>query len=77
MPHESIRLFSLSQAMKWSALPVAGGLYDQHPKLLDQWAYIFARQAEERDRERRANEAKQKQKQSTPAAVSRGRASRR
>lgn len=28
--------------MKWSHLPVAGGLYDQSPVLLEQWRYIFS-----------------------------------
>ncbi len=37
--------------MKWSVLPVAGGLYDQHPDLLEQWSVIFSR--------RNAHEAKQ------------------
>lgn len=28
--------------MKWSHLPVAGGLYDQHPQLLEEWEVIFS-----------------------------------
>lgn len=45
-PSESIRMFSLCEGMKWSHLPVAGGLYDQHPKLLDEWRIIFQIRAE-------------------------------
>jgi len=28
--------------MQWNHLPVAGGIYDQHPKLLEEWSIIFA-----------------------------------
>lgn len=31
--------------MGWSALPNAGGLYDQHPQLLEEFTVIFARRA--------------------------------
>ena len=27
--------------MKWTHLPCAGGIYDQHPDLLDQWLVIM------------------------------------
>jgi hypothetical protein len=44
--------------MKWAHLPVAGGLYDQHPDLLDGFKIIFgiradyeAKEAEKRDKE--------------------------
>lgn len=30
--------------MNWTHLPVAGGLYDQDPKLLEEWHHIFSRQ---------------------------------
>jgi hypothetical protein len=36
-----MRLFSLCEAMQWAHLPVAGGIYDQHPELLEQWKVIF------------------------------------
>jgi len=47
--------------MKWSHLPVAGGLYDQHPELLEQWRFIFAKRGEyeaEQERKREAERAK-------------------
>jgi len=47
---ESLRLYSICAALKFSALPVAGGLYDQDPQLLEEWSYIIERRAE-RDRE--------------------------
>lgn len=28
--------------MNWAHLPVAGGLYDQHPELIDRFAILFA-----------------------------------
>ena len=49
--------------MKWNHLPVAGGLYDQDPILLDQWAHLFELQAEERQKE--AEKQKQEQKRNT------------
>jgi hypothetical protein len=42
--------------MKWSHLPLAGGLYDQSPDLLDQFRYIFGKRGEEQERERKKNE---------------------
>lgn len=42
--------------MQWSHLPVAGGIYDQHPKLLDEWMILFQatqeHQQQEMDRQR-------------------------
>ena len=32
--------------MRWNHLPVAGGVYDQHPQLIDQWLYIFDKKNE-------------------------------
>lgn len=59
---ESIKLFSLCENLKWTHLPVAGGLYDQHPDLLAQWRYIFsernrreAEKAKETERKAQAN----------------------
>jgi hypothetical protein len=37
--------------MKWNHLPVAGGIYDQHPKLIDEWMILFEEQAKERQRQ--------------------------
>lgn len=31
----------LAEAFDWNHLPVAGGIYDQHPKLLEDWMVIF------------------------------------
>jgi hypothetical protein len=37
--------------MRWNHLPVPGGIYDQHPKLLEQFQTIFQRLAVEEQRE--------------------------
>lgn len=48
--------------MKWNHLPVEGGLYDQHPKLLEEFRYIFATRNEyEREQEaKRESQSKSK-----------------
>ena len=38
---ESLRLFALCEATRWSHLPVQGGWYDQHPLFVDELAIIF------------------------------------
>ena len=50
--------------MEWNHLPVAGGIYDQNPLLLDQWKVIFREVNEEkkRDQEKRERESKRKKK---------------
>lgn len=48
----------MCESMKWSHLPVAGGLYDQHPKLLEEWGHIFAAKAKKEERDRREEKRK-------------------
>lgn len=43
--------------MKWAHLPVAGGLYDQDPDLLDGFQIIFAIRGEHEAEERKKEEA--------------------
>lgn len=57
---ESLRLYILCKHMKWAHLPVGGGLYDQHPKLLDDWLIIMKVDAEQQDRKMREEERKNK-----------------
>ena len=38
---ESLRLYIVCKSMKWTHLPVDGGIYDQHPKLMDEWMEIM------------------------------------
>jgi len=35
----------MCESMRWNHLPVAGGLYDQHPELLSQWQIIWEEKA--------------------------------
>lgn len=58
--------------MKWSHLPVAGGLYDQDPRLLDDWRYIFGERSKHEHEEREAEKAKQRNA-ATGAGRQRGR----
>jgi hypothetical protein len=46
--------------MKWAHLPVAGGIYDQHPQFVDEIRFIFAERdkAREEDAKRREQEMK-------------------
>lgn len=46
--------------MKWNFLPNAGGLYDQHPELLDEFSYIFSERSQQEEKERLKEEAKHK-----------------
>ena len=39
--HPSIELYWLCKNMKWAHLPVAGGLYDQHPRFIDDMMMLF------------------------------------
>ena len=46
--------------MKWAHLPVAGGLYDQHPQLIDEWDVLFRLDAEYTKRKQDEDAAKAK-----------------
>jgi len=50
--------FELCAAMKWTHLPVAGGLYDQDPERLRKFSIIFAAQEKFEAEQRRKEEAK-------------------
>lgn len=54
----SIHLFSMCEQMKWNHLPVAGGLYDQHPQLLEEFKVIFDAKARKEEKEREAEKRK-------------------
>lgn len=61
--------------MKWNHLPVAGGLYDQHPKLLEDFRYIFAaRNAHEAEKEQKRKQEQDRNKRNQSRSP--GRASR-
>ena len=58
-PPEALRLFMICEAMNWSQLPVAGGIYDQHPAFMEAVQQIFIARSEH-DRQ---EEAKKKRDQ--------------
>jgi len=47
----------MCQALEWNHLPVAGGLYDQHPKLIDEWEILFAAVAKHEKQEQARKDA--------------------
>jgi len=53
-----MRVFVVCQSMKWAHLPLPGGLYDQHPKLIDQFQILWQEMAKEekakQDRQKRS-----------------------
>lgn len=51
-------MFMLCEAMKWNHLPLAGGLYDQDPELLDGFGIIFHERAEHDRKEHEEEERK-------------------
>lgn len=57
-----MRLFMLCEAMRWNHLPVAGGLYDQHPALLSAWMVIFEEKSKHEAEESRKQERELKNK---------------
>lgn len=63
-PSTSMRLYLIAKQMRWAHLPVAGGLYDQHPELLDQWQVIFRLENERAAAEHRKQQAEARKTQS-------------
>jgi hypothetical protein len=48
---ESLRLYQLCKATKFAALPWAGGMYDQHPDLIEEWTVIIDAEIKAQNRE--------------------------
>lgn len=63
--HSAISMFVFMEGTRWSALPVAGGLYDQHPDFIKKMHYIkqevYKQQAKE-EAERKREEARKQPK---------------
>jgi hypothetical protein len=59
-PPASIKYFNLMDNMKWAHLPVAGGIYDQHPQFLDELRFIFQERNLHQEKEAKRREAEQK-----------------
>lgn len=63
--YESLRLFLWCAGTKWAHLPVAGGIYDQHPTLIDEWGVLFEIQAkhDKAEHEKQRQEMQRQQRQ--------------
>lgn len=61
--------------MKWSHLPVAGGIYDQDPMLFKYWDIIWNEEGEvaRKEQEKREHEMKQRKSSSSARGGRRGR----
>jgi len=59
--------------MKWAHLPVAGGLYDQHPTLMEKFEIIFQLRAQREAREQAKRDAEQKRSSRSPGGRGRRR----
>ena len=62
-------MYQLCEAMKWNHLPVAGGIYDQDPDLLDGFIIIFRAKAEHDEAEAKKRQRGMRQ----PSKVAGGR----
>lgn len=59
---ESLRLYVFCKGLKFTHLPVAGGLYDQHPRLVKEWLTIMGIEAEEERKRQEKQERDMKTK---------------
>jgi hypothetical protein len=63
-PSTSMKLYLIAKQMRWAHLPLAGGLYDQHPELLDQWSVLFRLENEKALADHRKQQAEARRTQS-------------
>lgn len=64
-------MFSLCEAMKWAHLPVAGGIYDQHPDLIADWRIIFGKRAEKEAKQQEEEARRNKVNSKSPRVAGR------
>lgn len=64
-------MFALCDNMKWSHLPMAGGLYDQDPDFIAKMNYIFGQRNEHQRKEQEAQQAKMQHNKPAPIKPSR------
>jgi hypothetical protein len=62
--HPVIRMFSLCSAMQWNHLPVAGGMMDQNPQVLEMFEYMFTEQQKAEERKQKKKDAEMKRNSS-------------
>ena len=59
--------------MQWNHLPVAGGLYDQNPEILERFYYIMGEQAKWDKQQAEKREAERSRSSMKPTSRSGGR----
>lgn len=59
-PLPAVRLLAQCDALGWKHLPVAGGLYDQHPDFLESAMLLHQLRGEHEERKRKEDERKSK-----------------
>lgn len=59
--HESLRLYLICRMFKWNFLPDVGGIYDQSPRILEDFVTIREIEVKEEKRQQEAEKRKQKQ----------------
>jgi hypothetical protein len=60
-----MKLFALCLNMKWSHLPLPGGIYAQHPQLLEEFRIIFDVKNEHEQKLMEKNKADAAQRQAS------------
>lgn len=55
-------MYHLCGMTKWAALPVAGGLYDQDPELLDKFMVIHGEVGKAKEEEQKKNKSEMDRK---------------
>lgn len=58
---DALKLFMLCEGMNWAHLPAPGAIYNQDPRLLDEWFKIFQARAFH-DKQKREREKRPRQK---------------
>lgn len=61
---------------KWAVLPVAGGIYDQDPELLDKFLIIHSEINKAKEAEQKRREAEMKSKNKSSGGLGRARRNR-
>ena len=64
--HSAISMFVFREGIRWSTLPVAGGLYDQHPDFVKKMHYIKQEVYKQQEKERAEEKRKQANRQPRP-----------
>lgn len=73
-PVPVLRLICVADALEWKHLPVAGGIYDQHPDFVEAMMMLFEERGKyEREKQKQEESKANQQKQRMPSHPRRGR----